>query len=335
MNPKALLFTLTTLTLATAPLGAAENDPAPFLGRWALSIPGGGAGWLGVVRTNGYLDASLLWGGGSVVPVDSVFVMGDTLCVTRGNEIKRKDAAGKTVRTHRFTELITAKVEGDDLALTQTVPHANGNGVDRREFTGQRIPALPPAPDLAKVKFGEPSALLNGQDLTGWRLVEKGAANGWSVQDGVLLNRPDKKSGKHYGNLRTDREFEDFNLALDFNVPKNGNSGVYLRGIYEIQVADTFGRPLDAHNLGALYSRITPSVAAEKPAGEWQHLDITLVDRYLTVVLNGQKIIDNQPVLGCTGGALWSDESRPGPFYLQGDHEAVDYKNIVVRPVLK
>jgi hypothetical protein len=87
--------------------------------------------------------------------------------------------------------------------------------------------------------------------------------------------------------------------------------------------------------MGAVYSRITPSVSAEKPAGEWQTLDITLVDRHVTVILNGAKIIDNQPVLGPTGGALWSDVTRPGPIYLQGDHAAVRYRNVVLRPVRK
>lgn len=317
------------------PARAADNDPAPFLGRWALTIPGGGAGWLGVVQTNGYLDASILWGGGSVLPVDSVFVMGDSLCVTRINEVKRKDAAGKTVRTHRFTELLTAKVDGDELTVNRILPRENGDGIRREEFTGKRIPAVPVRPELSKVKYGEPIQLLSGKDLTGWRLLEEKSANGWSVENGVLINRPDKKSGKHYGNLRTDREFEDFNLKFEVNVPKNGNSGVYLRGIYEIQMADTFGRPLDSHNMGGLYSRITPLVSAEKPAGEWQTVDITLVERHVTVVINGKTLIDNQPVLGCTGGAMWSDEFKPGPLYLQGDHEAVDYRNMVLRPVVK
>jgi hypothetical protein len=130
-------------------------------------------------------------------------------------------------------------------------------------------------------------------------------------------------------------EFEDFNLKLEVNVPAGSNSGVYLRGIYEIQVFDSFGKALDSHNMGALYSRITPSVAAEKPAGEWQTLDMTLVNRHLTVVLNGKTIIDNQPVLGCTGGAMWSDEFKPGPIYLQGDHGTVSYRNMVLRPVVK
>ncbi len=115
----------------------------------------------------------------------------------------------------------------------------------------------------------------------------------------------------------------------------NNNSGIYLRGIYEVQVADTYGKRLDSHNMGGIYSRITPTVNAEKPAGEWQTYDITLVDRHVTVVLNGKTIIDNQPLLGCTGGALWSDEFRPGPIYLQGDHTGVCYRNMVLKPVAK
>lgn len=322
------------MSCLSSPAFAADARDA-FLGRWALTIPGGGAGWLEIRKENGWYDGSILWGGGSVVPVSSVFFTDDAVHVTRTREVKRKDAAGKVVRTQVFTELISGRVDGDNLNLMQFNPRDNGDGLSQAEFSGKRIPPLPSRPDLTKVKFGEPIALLNGKDLTGWRLVEAGAANGWSVQNGVLVNRPDKNSGKHYGNLRTDREFEDFNLKLEVNVPKNGNSGVYLRGIYEVQVADTYGRPLDPHNMGGLYSRITPSVAAEKPAGEWQTMDLTLVDRHLTVVLNGKTIIDNQPILGCTGGALWSDEFRPGPIYLQGDHEAVDYRNIVLRPVVK
>jgi hypothetical protein len=87
--------------------------------------------------------------------------------------------------------------------------------------------------------------------------------------------------------------------------------------------------------MGAIYSRIFPTEGAEKPAGEWQTFDITLVDRYVTVILNGKAIIDNQPLLGCTGGALWPDQFRPGPIYLQGDHTGVSYRNIVLRPVVK
>ncbi len=302
----ALLFAL------AVPARAADNAAKPFVGAWALTLPNGAAGWLVVTDDNGKLSGQLLWGGGSVLPVPSISVEGDTLVFTHAKD---------TIR---------AQAIGDDLKLS--------TGKSKSEFAGKRIPPLPPKPDLSKVKFGDPIQLFNGKDLTGWTLLNPKAANGWSVKDGVLTNNPAQEEGKPhkaYGNLRTEREFEDFNLTLETNVPKGSNSGIYLRGIYEIQVFDSYGKPLDPHNMGAIYSRITPSEAAEKPAGEWQTLDITLVDRHATVILNGKKIIDNQPLLGCTGGALWSDQFRPGPLYLQGDHTGANYRNIVLKPVVK
>lgn len=323
------------LALAASLASAADN---PFVGHWALTVPGGYPGWLGITQEKNYLDGAMLWRWGSVTPLDSVFMNDKTLVFTQVREVQRKDDQGKVVRTHRFTDRFLAQVQGDTLSLTVFRPHPDGSGVDREQFNGKRIPPLPTAPDLAKVKFGEPVTLFNGKNLTGWKLVETNAANGWSAQDGLLSNCPVQVEGqphKNYGNLRTEGEFEDFNLTLEVRVPKDGNSGIYLKGLYEVQVADSFGKGLDSHHMGAVYSRITPSTNAEKPAGEWQTLDITLVDRHVTVVLNGKKIISNQPVLGVTGGALTADEFKPGPIYLQGDHAGVDYRNIVLRPVAK
>ena len=324
--------------LGGASVIAAEDNP--FIGNWALTIPDGGAGWLGVTQEKGYYDASILWGSGSVLPVASVFFDDnkDTLWVTRLKDVNRKDAAGKIVRTQQFTEAITAKLSGDEMTLTRLSPRDNGEGIIREEFTGKRIPPLSPAPDLSRVKFGPPITLFNGQNLDGWKLTSPKQISGWSAQDGLLINRPVQQEGKphlSYGNLRTEREFEDFNITLETRLSEGGNSGVYLRGIYEVQVTDTYGKKPDPHNMGAIYSRVTPSANAEKPVGEWQTLDITLVDRHATVILNGTKIIDNAPLLGCTGGALWSDQLRPGPIYLQGDHTGIDYRNIVLRPVVK
>lgn len=308
-----------------------------FLGGWGLTLPNGAAGWLGVVETNGQLHASLLWGGGSVLPLASASLEDSTLVVTRRRAAQWKDPSGATIKTN-LTDVITATVDGDAMKLTITTPPEIGRGEEKREFTGTRVPPMPPAPNLRKVRFGKPIVLFNGRDLTGWRLTDPGAINGWRVQDGLLINDAEQEEGqphKHYGNLRTDQEFEDFSLHCETRVPKNGNSGVYIRGIYEVQVFDSYGKPLDAHNMGAIYSRICPTRSAEKPAGQWQTLEITFVDRHATVVLNGVKIIDNQPVEGCTGGALWSDVTRPGPIYLQGDHTSIEYRNLVLRPVVK
>ena len=314
----------------TSALGA--KKPIPFIGRWALTIPGGGVGWLGVTEKDGKLSASILWGGGSVVPVNAVKVEGDKLVLTRIQESGRGDK--KTTST----ETITATLDGSNLKLTTVTKKPDGSETKPANFTGKKIPPLPGKPDLAKVKFGKPIVLFDGKSLEAWKLTSPGAKSGWSIENGVLVNKPVQQEGKphiNYGNLRTVAEFEDFNLKLEVNAAKGENSGVYLRGIYEVQVCDSYGKKLDSHNMGGVYSRITPTVNAEKPAGEWQTMELTLVDRHATVILNGKKIIDNEPLLGCTGGALWSDEFKPGPIYLQGDHTGIQYRNIVLTPVVK
>jgi hypothetical protein len=324
--PSLLLSLLCLFGLARA--DGAEN---PFVGGWALTLPGGRTGWLGVESSGNRVDAKMLWVAGSVFKLDGARLDGERLVLTRLHQSDSK--TGKI----KLTETITVTRDGDSLALVSVTPKADGSVEDHAEFTGKRLPPMPPAPDLSKVKFGEPVPLFNGDNLDGWRLVETGAANGWSAHDGVLSNTQTQEEGKphkNYGNLRTVAEFEDFTLHAETRVPKDGNSGIYIRGIYEVQVYDSYGKPLDSHNMGAIYSRIKPTAAAEKPAGEWQTLDITYVDRHATVVLNGVKIIDNQAVLGPTGGALWPEVDRPGPIYLQGDHTGIEYRNLVLRPVV-
>ena len=335
--PVFLRSVLLTFGLAVG-VHAAASQPS-VLGQWALTLPDGKAGWLELEKKGGWYDGSILGGGGSVLPVSSVVVADGVATLTRVRDVQRKDASGKVIRTQQITETLTARAEGDTLRLTRVIPRASSDGFERAEFTGKRIPALPAKPILSKVKYGAPINLFNGQDLTGWSLKEKDAENGWRIENGTLANRPaphvEGQPRRRFANLRTDREFEDFNLRLEVNVPAGSNSGVYLRGIYEVQVFDSYQKPLDSLNMGAIYSRIVPSVAAEKPAGEWQSLDVTLIDRHVTVVLNEKTIIDNRPVAGVTGGAMWSDQFRPGPIYLQGDHGAVSYRNFVLRPVVE
>ena len=306
------------------------------MGRWALHLPGG-AGWLEVHDRDGFIDASLLWYGGSVLPVAGIHLADGVLTVTRTYSVPRERSDG-TQRRHMVTNRLELTAQDGKLTGTGYFPNRSGHGQRVVTFVGDRIPDLPPAPDMAAIGYGEPIALFNGTDLTGWSLTNDNQVNGWVVEDGVLINNPVQPDEGHhvsYGNLRTDAKFEDFNLKLEVNVPEGSNSGVYLRGIYEIQVADTYGKPLNSHNMGGLYSRIKPSAAAEREAGEWQSFDITLYQRHLTVQLNGVTIIDNQPVLGVTGGALVADESKPGPIYLQGDHGRVLYRDMVLTPIPK
>ena len=317
-----------------------KTDITEFLGQWTMDIQGGSVGWLEVRQEEGFLDADLLWIDGSVVPVSNVFLANDqVLYVTRNDEdTLKKDSDDKILRSHLVTNWLEVRRQGDKIAGYLLTPRDNGMGVDSVSFTGTKLPPVPPAPDLSKVKFGEPVKLFNGKDLTGWKLVNESKKNGFSVINGVIDNDPVQQVGQphvSYGNLRTEQEFEDFNLKLEVNLPAQSNSGVYLRGIYEIQVMDTYKQNLDPQNMGAVYSRITPTASAEKPAGTWQSMDITLCDRHITVILNGTKIIDNQPVYGPTGGAIISDVFAPGPIYLQGDHGKVQYRNLVLTPIVK
>jgi len=317
----------------------AKTDISEFLGQWTIDIEGGSVGWLEVRNEDGWLDADVLWGGGSVLPVSNVFLAKDqVLMVQRSNNVVRKSDENKNpLRTQIVTSWMEITKNGERIDGILLSPRRNGLSADTTIFTGTKLPPVPPAPDLAGLKFGEPVSLFNGSDLTGWRLINEKQVNGFKVVDGLLVNDPVQKEGEahiSYGNLRTEKEFEDFNLKLEVNVPAGSNSGVYLRGMYEIQVMDSYKRELDPHNMGAVYSRIKPVTAAEKPAGEWQSLDITLCKRHATIILNGVKIIDNQPIYGPTGGAIKSDVFAPGPIYLQGDHGKVSYRNILLTPVV-
>ncbi len=334
----ASLFGILIILACHSEVAAQSADP--FLGMWALALDyeNSNAGWMEISQKDGYLDASVLWRWGSVYPVEFVFTAEDHLIITNSNELVReKDESGKAVRTQRQIFWFDLTKDGNDrISGKGFFPNANGIGAEAVTFTGKRIPEYGNAPDPGKLKFGKEIKLLNGKDLSGWELLEPNSVSGWKVMDGVLVNDPVQRDGEphiSYGNLRTTETFEDFNLKLEVNVPSGSNSGVYLRGIYEVQVMDSYGKPLDSHNMGALYSRIVPLLAAEKPAGEWQEMDITLYKRHLTVVLNGKKIIDNQPVKGVTGGAMTADEFIPGPIYLQGDHGKVSYRNIVLTPI--
>jgi len=324
--------------LIVSQLSKASDGPEPYLGCWALTLPDNVPGWIEIRQEDGYLDGDILWGGGSVLPLANVYMDGDKLVLTRTRSMVRKrDDAGKPVRTQTTVSNMVISVNGDNLTGRIYTPDSDGIGIKEDFFSGKKIPPVPEAPDLSKVKYGEEISLFNGEDLTGWRLVDPNSTNGFYVKDGILSNDPVQEEGKprvHYGNIRTDQDFEDFKLSLEVNVPKNGNSGVYLRGIYEIQVFDSYGKPLDSHNMGGLYSRITPSQNAEKPAGRWQTMEMTLCKRHLTVVLNDITIIDNQPIKGITGGALTSNEFEPGPIYLQGDHDKVMYRNIHLTPII-
>jgi hypothetical protein len=305
----------------------AQDSKKDFLGMWTIEIEDGSVGWLDVHEKDGFLDAELLWKGGSVLPVSHVYFQDENLLtVTRTREVQKSEE-----RKHVVAQTFLFERDGDKLEGVAISPARDGMSANKQKFKGWKLPDVVEAPDLSNVKYGDPVKLFNGKNLDGWELMGEGRKNGFKVVDGVLVNDPE--GGHGFGNLRTTDVFEDFKLTIEVNVPAGSNSGVYLKGMYEIQVSDSYGKELDSHNMGALYSRVTPSHAAEKPAGEWQTMEIILYKRHVTVILNGKKIIDNQPAYGPTGGAIIADVFKPGPIYLQGDHGKVSYRNILLTPI--
>jgi hypothetical protein len=139
----------------------------------------------------------------------------------------------------------------------------------------------------------------------------------------------------HANNLVSKQRFKDFKIHAEYKLEKDSNSGIYLRGRYELQVLDDYGKDPESHGHMAIYSRIAPRVNASRPAGEWQTMEATIVGNRVTVTLNGQTVHDNAVLEGITGGALDSDEATDGPIMLQGDHGRVWFRKVTVTPILK
>jgi len=301
------------VTKSQTPQTIPSDQAAPFLGTWFLDFEDGYGGWLEVTQNQNELRAQLMWRVGSAKPVGNVAVAGDTLVLTRQRKGKKTN--------------YIATINND----TITVTTESGNEIGR----GHQCPPMPPRPNLSKVRFGKPITLFNGQDLSGWQLQPPNAKNGWRVENGEMVNATPKSDFSAYGefgNLRTTRDFGDCKVHIEFNIGKQRNSGVYVRGLYEAQVVDRDSRMQGINGPGAIFGRITPTTNAGLPGGQWQTYDLVLVDRHMTVRLNGKLVIDNQPVRGATGGALFGDVMRDGPLYLQGDHTSVRYRNVQLSP---
>ncbi|MCE7063280.1 DUF1080 domain-containing protein [Dyadobacter sp. CY343] len=211
---------------------------------------------------------------------------------------------------------VEGTLSGETLSGSLTTPEGK-----TYTWKGVRAPSLRPK---AMPAWGSPIKLTAGNEIKGWHAV--GAENQWVAENGII------RSPKSGANLVTDQKFGDFKLHVEFRIPKGSNSGVYLRGRYEVQVTDAKGMEPALDQMGAVYGFITPSEMVAKEAGEWNTLDITLVGRMLTLVANGKTVISNQEIPGITGGALDSNEGEPGPLYIQGDHGPVEYRNIVITP---
>lgn len=286
------------------------SDPKEFIGRWNLTLDMNGKdipSWLEVKQSGLKVLVGYFVGDhGSARPISLINFENGKITFSIPPQWESSD-----------NDLIFEGVlSGNN--LIGTIQYPNG---DQFTYVGEK------APSLVRTKnptWGKPINIFNGKNLDGWHADKP--ENQWLVKDGVLSS---PKSG---ANLISNEKFDDFKLLVEFRYPKGSNSGIYLRGRYELQIQDDIGQEPSNILYGGIYGFLTPNEMAAKPAGEWQTYEITLIGRRLTVVANGKKIINDQIIPGITGGALDSKEGLPGPLVLQGDHGPVDFRKIVITP---
>ena len=301
-----LLFTFSS-TLASAQYEL-KKDP-DVIGRWDLNVEKGGKilpSWL-EVQKSGYhhLIGRFTYAFGSARPISEVKSNGNKFSFS----IPPQWEDGDRNMDFEF------EVNGD--AIKGTMVYTDGVTYT---FSGVRAPALVRSKQPV---WGKPVKLFNGKNIDGWHTDGQ---NQWIVENGIL------KSPHSGSNLITDKTFSDFKLHVEFRYQQGSNSGVYLRGRYEVQIIDTkSGTPEPINNqFSAVYGFLPPNQMMAKDPGQWQSYDITLVGRKVTIVANGVTVINNQVIPGITGGAINSNEGEPGPILFQGDHGPIDFRNIVI-----
>jgi hypothetical protein len=307
MRQACFLAAIASVLLSAAPAKKGDN---PFAGRWDLTVTTPTAtypAWIEVVDQEGAPAVRIQPRGGFVRPAAEAKMEGSRLIVTISPA-----TADRPAITWEFALDKNKQLTGSIHRAAET----------QGQIAGVRAPELKNKPPKS---WAPPEPLFNGKDLTGWEPGNPNQ-NHWVARNGELLN---EEAGS---NLRTTRKFDDFKLHLEFNCPEGANSGIYLRGRYQVQIDyQPQGAANKLHGMGAIYGYLAPSVDLPPRPGEWETMDITLIGRYVTVVRNGATVIDNQEIAGITGGALDSNEAAPGPFNLQGTLAGgIRYRNLTV-----
>jgi hypothetical protein len=284
-----------------------------FEGRWAMQASDGRVFWLEIKGDRNPEGTFYGATGGRLAKLLDVHVSNGELRF----RVERVFDSSRVVRSATTVRATAGGIEG-----TTTIDEKTWR------WTGWRSPEIKDRDDGSWRK-GEPVHLLR-EGMPDLCARDRGRESEWSLEKGVLRNRIPKADL-----LMTKHPFWNFELHVEYKLPKNGNSGIGLRNHYELQLADDYGQPPDVHGNVSLYSRIRPHVNASKPPGEWQTVNLRLVGRELTATLNGVKVIDGQIIEGLCGLALDPHEERPGPIALQGDHGPVEFRNVIVTPLVR
>lgn len=304
-----LVFFLVILFLPSKH-STAQSSTSPIIGRWDITIDVDGQkipSWLEVIHSGERtLVGRFVGPGGSARPISKVTFANGNMSFSIPPQWEDDD---------KNLEVNGALADGN---LSGTMVFSNGK---THSWTAERAPSLKRS---AKPVWGKPITLFNGKNTNGWHA--SGKTNQWIADSGMLRSR------EHGSNLVTAKVFNDFKLHIEFRFPAGSNSGVYLRGRYEVQIEDGEDPEPPNNQMGGVYGFIAPSEALPRVPGKWQSYDITLIGRMVTVVANGITVICNREIPGITGGALNSNEGEPGPLLIQGDHLPIDFRNIIITP---
>lgn len=214
-------------------------------------------------------------------------------------------------------------------------------------------------------KSDAPTPLFNGKDLTGWAILDQSKSTLWSIAEKVEIDPKHPKDLLATGqpkdagvlvaklkdfqgtNLVTNEKFKDFTLHLEFLLPKDGNSGIFLMGHYELQLTDSLGiaddKMQEGDHGGIPFFKKPLTNASTKP-GEWQTADVifqaprfddkgkkTASAKIIQAILNGKVVQKNLELPEPTGGGLDTPETPTGPLMLQGNESPVAFRNITIK----
>jgi Domain of Unknown Function (DUF1080) len=309
-----LLTSWTSPQTADAQAAATSSEASsmrPYLGRWDLTVKTPTQqrpSWIEFSERDSQVNGLMVGFWGHATPTGTVQLKDGEIEFTAPTDEGFDDGT-----------VFKGKLAGGQLAGTATSPKGAS-----WQWTGQKAPALE---RKGVTHWGKPIRLFDGTTLSGWKFADQGHAGVWSVEDGTLV-----KNGSG-SELISVPKFGDFKLHVEFNCGPAANSGVYLRGRYEVQIETDSASEPPERSMGAVYGFLTPDPALSRTPDVWQTYDITLVGRTLTLIHDGKPVIDHKEIPGITGGALDSHEGLPGPIYLQGSEAGrVSFRNIVITP---
>lgn len=326
---------------------------SPYVGRWNITGTGPDVRkvyFLDVKQVGDTLEALFLDRGGHATPVAWIKVENGELQWQYGG-------GGETLPKPSCGPLYRARLEGGKLIGQHETPGVPCPAPPRPagaapatprpmpapatvKWVGVRQPTFPPSNANGTHAYGAPVVIVGpgvGKEVWAGLGTEPGdtCVDRWTMADGVMTNGVPARGERSTCNPHTKQRFKDFKIDAEFNLGAGQNSGLYLRGRYELQLMLQVPGRVAAYpgQLMDIYGWKRADVYAGNGPDEWQVLEAVVVGNRLTATLNGKKVHDNALLPAVTGGAMDNDELAPGPIMIQGDHSKVSFRRLVVTPI--